>query len=226
MKLEVCCADIASVRAAKEGGADRVELCADLHLDGLTPSTELIREALATGIRVHVLIRSREGDFVYNEAEVTEMEDCIRLARELGVHGVVFGALTREGDIDVVVCERWVKAAGDMAITFHRAFDVCRDPLQALEQISAMGCHRLLTSGHEATALEGAALLRELVERSKTLAHPVIIMAGSGLTPDNAAAMVSATGVSEVHGSLRGLVDGTKVTTVENVQRTLQAIRL
>ena len=164
MKLEVCCADLVSLRAAVEGGAHRVELCQALGLDGLTPSTGMIEMAVESGIVVHVLIRPREGNFVYGQDEVECMARDIRMARSLGAHGVVIGALTEEGDIDVATCQRLVDEAGEMRITFHRAFDVCRDPLRAFEQIVSLGCDRLLTSGHERTAEEGIPLIRQLVD--------------------------------------------------------------
>ena len=116
MILEVCCGNIESVKGAIEGGADRIELCRDLELDGLTPHREMIREAVRlcrpAGVVVHVLIRSREGHFVYTDAEVVEMAGEIRMAVAEGVDGVVVGALTADGDIDLDACRRWVEAVG------------------------------------------------------------------------------------------------------------------
>ena len=200
MKLEVCCGDPESVRAAKEGGAHRVELCRALDVDGLTPSSEMMAEAIGTGIPVQVLIRPREGDFVYNKEEVESMLRDIRLAKRLGANGVVIGALKPDGSIDEETIRRLADEAEGMSITFHRAFDVCREPLQALEQIISLGCHRLLTSGQAPTAEQGLPLLKKLAEQS---AGRLIIMPGAGVNPQNALRILSETGASEIHGSLR-----------------------
>lgn len=198
--LEVCCADMQSVRAAVVGSAQRVELCQALSLDGLTPSAGMIREAVATGIAVQVLIRPREGDFVYTEDEVRCMEHDIELARELGAHGVVIGALTQEGDIDVAACQRLMSHAEGLSVTFHRAFDSCNDAKKALEEIIALGCDRLLTSGQAASAFEGKDVLRSLVEQAN---GRISIMPGAGVSPQNAAYILQETGAREIHGSLR-----------------------
>lgn len=199
-KLEVCCADIESVWAAKEGGAHRIELCEALELDGLTPSEELIRQTIATGMPVQVLIRVREGNFVYSSEEVETMAASIRLAKELGAHGVVIGALTPEGQVDKPAIARMMEEAEGMSVTFHRAFDVCRDPLQALEEIIALGCHRLLTSGQQHSAFAGIPLLRQLTTQA---AGRIIIMPGAGVNPQNAMHILTETGATEIHGSLR-----------------------
>ncbi len=198
--LEVCAGDIDSVVAAKLGGADRVELCSALACGGITPSIGLIRAAKAVdGIGVNVLIRPREGDFVYTPREADIILADIEAARNAGADGVVIGALTPDGDVDMPLTRRMIEAAGDMSITFHRAFDLCRNPLEALEAIAELGCHRLLTSGQAQTAVEGENLLRSLV----AMRSGVIIMAGGGVNPDNAADLVRNTGVSEIHASAR-----------------------
>lgn len=215
--LEVCCGNLASVRAAVAGGAARVELCRDLEADGVTPSAPTIGEAVGlcrpAGVGVHVLIRSRAGDFVYSEAEVAEMAAEIRLALDAGADGVVVGALTPAGDVDGRACRRWLDACRDGAgrlrcnVTFHRAFDVCRDPLAAMEQIHELGCNRILTSGQQATAEEGVALLRQLVAKARELTERsgrrLTILCGAGVSPDNALRLLNATGATEIHGSLR-----------------------
>lgn len=198
--LEVCCGDLQSVRAAKEGGANRVELCRALELDGLTPAEATIEEAVGTGIPVHVLIRPREGDFVYDAKEIVKMQDEIRLAKRLGAAGVVIGALKADGSIDEDAVRRLVEEADGLSITFHRAFDVCREPMEALEQIIALGCHRLLTSGQAPTAEQGIPLIKKLV----VLANDrLIIMPGAGVNPMNARRILAETGAREIHGSLR-----------------------
>ena len=200
LKLEVCCGDMQSVLAAKAGGANRIELCRALDVDGLTPSKEMMEEAIGLGIPVQVLIRPREGNFVYNEAEVESMIRDIRLAKRLGANGVVIGALKPDGSIDEETIRYLVEAAKGLSITFHRAFDVCSQPLEALEQIIALGCHRLLTSGQASTAEQGIPLLRDLVKQS---AGRIIIMPGAGVNPLNACRILSETGAKEIHGSLR-----------------------
>lgn len=200
MILEVCCGDIESVRAAKEGGAQRVELCRALELDGLTPSEAMMEEAIGMGIPVQVLVRPREGDFVYDKDEVEGMSRDIRLAKRLGANGVVIGALKPDGSIDEDIIRYLVGEAEGMSVTFHRAFDVCARPEEALEQIISLGCHRLLTSGQAPTAEQGIPLLRRLVEQA---AGRISIMPGAGVNVDNARRILSETGASEIHGSLR-----------------------
>ena len=206
MLREACCGSIGDVHRAIEGGADRVELCADLAVGGITPPHELILEAISTGIPVNVLIRPRGGNFVYDEQEIQTMIDDIRFCSEAGANAVVIGALTPEGDIDLATCRRLVNsfampqnAAVTMRnITFHRAFDECRDPFVALEQIIGLGCNRILTSGQAPTAPEGAETLKRLVTQAQ---GRIIILAGSGVTPENYLSLAHATGVTEVHGT-------------------------
>ena len=200
LKLEVCCTDLQSVRAAKEGGAHRVELCQALELDGLTPTAEMTESAVGMGIPVHVLIRPREGSFVYSEDEVLCMQRDIRQARCLGANGVVIGALRPDGSIDKKTVRRLADEAKGLSITFHRAFDVCTNPFEALEQVISLGCHRLLTSGQAPTAEQGIPLLRKLIEQA---AGRIIIMPGAGVNPQNAHRILSETGAHEIHGSLR-----------------------
>ena len=198
--LEVCCADLQSVRAAAEGGAHRIELCQALGLDGLTPSAGMIESAIDMGTPVQVLIRPREGNFVYSQDEVLCMQRDIRQARRMGANGVVIGALKPDGSINEEAVRRLVGEAEGLSITFHRAFDVCANPLEALEKIISLGCHRLLTSGQAPSAEQGIPLLRKLVEQS---AGRIIIMPGAGVNPQNAHRILSETGAREIHGSLR-----------------------
>lgn len=220
--LEVCAASLESVMAAKAGGAKRIELCSALSEDGLTPSYGMIEAARRLGPdRLHVLIRPRGGDFVYSEAEVECMIDDIRICRTLGADGVVIGALTEEGDIDIEVCRRLVEAAEGMQITFHRAFDQCREPLKALKQIMALGCHRLLTSGQAPTAMQGIPLINTLVSLVNT---GFVIMPGAGVNEDNAAEILSKTGTTEIHGSLRSMTPKGMETNPEKVRTLIQRI--
>lgn len=208
--MEVCCGSVESVRAAIEGGAQRVELCRELSVGGVTPDDEMIRYAVENGIRAHVLIRCRAGNFVYTPEEVERMCDEIRHVRELGVQGVVIGALTADGEIDTETCRKWCEAAKGLSITFHRAFDECRHPEKALEEIIALGCERLLTSGQAATAEEGTPLLRRLVKQAR---GRILIMPGAGVSPKNAQRIIEETGAIELHGSLqkKGCTDASMV---------------
>lgn len=201
--LEICAADIDSVVAAANGGADRVELCCALSEGGLTPSIGMIEEAKsASGIKVNVLIRPRSGDFLYSQAEIRTMIRDIAYCRRIGVNGVVCGALTSDGNIDKDACRRMAYMAGDLHKTFHRAFDMCRDPRHAVRDIIDLGFDRILTSGHAATAMEGADLIRDLqVEFPE-----ITFIAAGGITPDNAAEIVARTGVREIHASAKATV--------------------
>ena len=199
-KLEVCCGDLQSVRAAIEGGAHRVELCEALELDGLTPSEAMMESAIGMGIPVQVLIRVREGDFVYSKDEICKMQNDIRLARKLGAAGVVIGALMPDGSIDEEAIRCMMDEAEGLSVTFHRAFDVCRKPEEALEKIISIGCHRLLTSGQATTAEQGIPMLKKLVEQAD---GRIIIMPGAGVNPQNASRILEETGALEIHGSLR-----------------------
>ena len=216
LKLEVCCGDLESVRAAKEGRAHRIELCRALEVDGLTPSKEMMEEAISLGIPVQVLIRPREGDFVYSEDEVETMLRDIRLAKKLAANGVVIGALRPDGSIDEGTIRRLVSESEGLSITFHRAFDVCSKPLEALEQIISLGCHRLLTSGQAPTAEQGIPMIKKLVEQS---AGRLIIMPGAGVNVKNVHKILSETGVREIHGSLRkdGHTDSEQVRVITDI---------
>lgn len=198
--LEVCCGDLQSVRAAIEGGAHRVELCEALELDGLTPSEAMMESAIGMGIPVQVLIRVREGDFVYNKDEICKMRNDIRLARKLGAAGVVIGALMPDGSIDEEAIRCMMDEAEGLSVTFHRAFDVCRKPEEALEKIISLGCHRLLTSGQAPTAELGIPMLKKLIEQAD---GRIIIMPGAGVNPQNTSRILEETGALEIHGSLR-----------------------
>lgn len=200
--LEVCAADLDSVANAAKAGAARVELCSALAEGGVTPSRGLLSEALKL-IKVNVLIRPRGGDFLYSDAEKECMLSDIRDARRTGANGVVVGALTIDGNIDIDFCRRAVEAAGPLELTFHRAFDLCRDPFEALEQIIALGFDRILTSGQAAGALQGVDVLRELNEKAGSR---ITILAGGGVNPGNAGEIIRLTGVRELHASARQCV--------------------
>jgi copper homeostasis protein len=188
---------IESARAAEAGGAGRLELCDNLAEGGTTPSAGVIavcRERV--GIPLFVLIRARGGDFLYSDADADAMVRDVGVARELGADGVVIGGLRADGSLDLELTRRLLEAARPMAATFHRAFDVCREPDAALEQLIGLGVERVLTSGQAATAIEGAATITRLVRQS---AGRITILAGGGVNEDNAAMLTARTGVHEIH---------------------------
>ena len=202
-RLEVCSNSVISALAAQEAGADRVELCSVLGVGGVTPSYGAIKTAReALSIDLNVLLRPREGNFVYQPQEILEVEDDIRMCADLGVNGVVLGALDFMGNVDLATMERWVKVAkaGGLSVTFHRAIDVSRDVFQTLEDAIQLGCDCVLTSGGFPTAPEGTAVLQHMVELA---GDRIMIMPGSGVNPQNVAALVQATGARFVHSSAR-----------------------
>lgn len=198
--LEVCCGNYQSAVTASESGADRVELCAGLPLGGLTPSHSDITRASELPIAVNVLIRPREGDYCYCESEVESMVRDIEFCRESGINGVVIGALTPGGEVDIPACSAMVEAAGDMSVTFHRAIDVVEDMFAVVDATIELGIDRILTSGGKVTAYDGIEQLKKLVEYA---AGRISILAGSGVTAGNAAEIASVTGISEIHASCK-----------------------
>jgi copper homeostasis protein len=199
--LEVAANSVASALAAEAGGAARVELCSALELGGLTPSHAAIAMAQERlGIPVHVLIRPRAGDFVFDDLEFEVMQRDMETCKSLGCAGVVIGVLSVEADVDVPRCRALMQAAHGLSVTFHRAFDFTRDPERALDAIIALGCDRLLTSGQAADALIGAPLIRKLIGQAQ---DRITIMPGGGITAQNIAAIAQATGAGEFHASAK-----------------------
>lgn len=200
--LECCCTDVHEAVEAMEGGAGRIELCEDLPCGGVTPHRNNIEATLrSVNIPVNVLIRARAGDFVYNDDEIRAMIASVRMCRELGVNGVVVGALRKDGCLDTEVVSRLIAEAEGLHVTFHRAFDECCDPFKALEDVIALGCDRLLTAGHAANVNDGLVTLRELNIKAS---GRIIILAGSGVRPSNIARLEARTGISEFHSSSHG----------------------
>jgi copper homeostasis protein len=205
MRVEICVDSASAAFAAERGGAYRVELCANLLEGGTTPSAGTIkvtRRGLKIGL--HVIIRSRGGDFLYGSEEMDAMREDIRIAKDLGADGVVIGCLTESGDIDLARTGELTALARPMKLTFHRAFDMCRTPSAALEALVRLGVERILTSGQEASCLEGMELIAQL---QKQASGRIIIMPGGGITARNIRRIVEATGVSEVHLSARSTVE-------------------
>lgn len=201
-KIEICANSVESAIKAQEGGAYRVELCAGIPEGGTTPPFGDMRMArqMLHQTKLHVIIRPRGGDFLYSPLEQEIMLHDIKVARQLGADGVVFGCLTAEGDVDMVAMKKLMNAVGDMNVTFHRAFDMCKDPFIALEQIIELGCTRILTSGQESNAVEGIPLLKELVKQAD---GRIIIMPGCGVNPENIKQIAEETNATEFHFSGR-----------------------
>ncbi len=205
-KIEICANSVESAVKAQQAGAYRVELCAGMPEGGTTPSFGEIRMArqLLKETKLHVIIRPRGGDFLYTPVEQEIMLHDIKVARQLGADGVVFGCLTAEGNVDIPLMKKLMNAVGDMSVTFHRAFDVCANPKEALEHIIELGIHRVLTSGQQPTAEKGIPLLKELVEQAD---GRIIIMPGCGVNANNARKIAEATGTYELHFSGRSPIE-------------------
>lgn len=222
-QIEICCGSIQSAANAKAGGAVRVELCQGLVEGGTTPSPATIQYAVRElGLKVFVLVRPRGGDFCYNELEVKTMEEDVAFCKEAGASGIVVGFLHPDGSIDTELTRRFVELSAPLPVTFHRAFDECAYPLNALEQIIECGCARILTSGCKPTAIEGAEMLQQLVKQAD---GRITILAGSGVTPENAVALREKTGVKEIHGSCKKTrPDGAWETDAEEVRKLIEAL--
>lgn len=224
MKIEICANSMRSAENAKAGGANRIELCQQLEIGGTTPTEEAIRYCVERlGLRTHVLVRPRGGDFCYSEAEFEQICHEIELCRRCGTHAVVVGFLTPEGLIDEERTRKAVRLAEGMEVTFHRAFDEMKqDPIEALEVLVRCGCHRLLTSGCHPSAEEGIEVLKKLVQQAQ---GRIAILAGAGVTPQNAALIARETGVTEMHGSCKHtLADGTMETDADTVRELMRAV--
>lgn len=196
-QIEVCVDTIESLHNAISGGATRIELCSCLALGGLTPSFGLMKQAASiSSVPVYAMIRPRQGDFLYSSEEVECMLEDIYMAQKCGLHGVVFGALTKHGDIDMLTTSEIIKASKSLGVTFHRAIDLCADYSQALENVIELGCERLLTSGLAPTAFEGKKIITSMVEQAS---NRISIMAGSGVNARNAVSIIKETQVREIH---------------------------
>lgn len=195
--FEACVDSAEAAMAAEIGGAHRVELCSDLLEGGLTPShgtLRVARERLHIGIMA--MVRPRGGDFCYTDTEFAVMREDLLAAREAGVSGVVFGILNPDGTIDRDRTAELVALARPLPVTFHRAFDVTRDPYEALATLVELGVERVLTSGQEPTAVEGLDVLARLVKRA---AGRIIVMPGGGITERNVARVAAGSGAGEIH---------------------------
>ncbi|SIQ28883.1 copper homeostasis protein [Alkalispirochaeta americana] len=197
VKVEVCLDSVESAVRAQVGGADRVELCDNLFEGGTTPSAGSIRVTRRSiDIGLQVIIRPRGGDFLYSPREFEVMREDVIMAREEGADGVVLGILTARGEVDQERNAELLELARPMNVTFHRAFDMVQDPFAALETIISLGFDRILSSGQEASVLEGASRLRDLVKRA---GDRIIIMPGAGITPRNIGLLAGMIGAREYH---------------------------
>lgn len=200
--LECCCTSIEEALEAEAGGASRIELCADLSCGGVTPERETIEKTISkVKIPVNVLVRPRGGHFVYSEEEISRMAEDIRVCKSLGANAVVIGVLDEEGNVDTGAMRFLMERAEGMEVTFHRAFDECKDPFKALEDIIALGCNRILTAGHAGNVNDGMDTLKKLHEAAD---GRITILAGSGVRPANIARLEEYTGIKEFHSSSHG----------------------
>ena len=200
--FEIATSDFETTKSAVDGGADRIELCANLAEGGTTPSYGTIRQCReAFTVSLYPIIRPRGGDFLYARDEFEIMLQDVKLCKQLGCDGVVIGLLNMDGSIDVVRAGQLVEAAYPLGVTFHRAFDRCKDPFEALEQLIEIGCERILTSGQQPSVVDGVELVAEL---NKKAGERIIIMPGSGVRKENIKMLAQKTGCIEFHSSLRG----------------------
>jgi copper homeostasis protein len=229
--VEICVESLASAIAADRAGADRIELCSDLNVGGITPQASLIRDVrrALSHAKLHVLVRPRPGDFVYSVHEIATMQRSIDEAKTLGADGVVLGVLKDGGRIDVHATRELTQLARPMAVTFHRAFDRSPDPERALEDVIGTGCDRILTAGgakpdgaEPVSALDGSAALRELVAAAR---NRIIVLAAGGIRAKNVRDLIATTGVAEVHSSLLSHAGHTPAAAGTSADLTEQRVR-
>jgi len=202
--IELATSDFLTTKSAVEGGADRIELCANLAEGGVTPSYGHIRKSRdAFAIPIYPIIRPRGGDFLYSTEEFEIMLYDIKLCKQLGCDGVVIGLLNSNGSIDIKRTSLLVETVYPLGVTFHRAFDRCRDPFEAMEQLIEIGCERILTSGQKPNANDGVDLIAHL---NSSANGRIIIMPGSGVRKENVKLLAEQTGCVEFHSSLRGSI--------------------
>ena len=199
--IEIATSDFATTKTAVEGGADRIELCANLAEGGTTPSYGHIRQCReAFDTLIYAIIRPRGGDFLFTEEEFSMMLQDVKLCKELGCDGVVIGLLNADGTIDLKRTSKLVDAVYPLGVTFHRAFDRCSNPFEAMEQLIQIGCERILTSGQKPSAPDAVELIEQLYREAD---DRIIIMPGSGVRKENVKMLAEKTGCTEFHSSLR-----------------------
>ncbi len=200
--IEIATTDFTTTKSAAEGGADRIELCAALSDGGTTASYGTIKKCReAFNVQLFPIIRTRSGDFLYTDEEFEIMMNEVTLCKDLGCDGIVIGLLNKNGEIDIKRASKLIELAYPLEVTFHRAFDRCKDPFEALEQLIETGCQRILTSGQQPAAPQGVDLITQLVKAAN---ERIIIMPGSGVRKENIKELAEKTGAKEFHSSLRG----------------------
>ncbi|WP_452219918.1 copper homeostasis protein CutC [Lacinutrix salivirga] len=219
MTVEICANSFQSAKNAQDAGAHRIELCSELSVGGITPSYGLIKQVVnELSIKTFVLIRPRSGDFTYSDSEFEIIKQDIKICKDLGVSGIVSGVLNSDNSLDVARTKTLVELSKPMSFTFHRAFDGVPNPTETLEQLIALGVDRILTSGQEDSAIKGITLLKQLQEKAK---ERLIILAGSGVNPNNAK-QFKAAGFLEIHASAsKAIVKPTKNKFFDNTIQTV-----
>ena len=203
--LEACVDSVKSAIEAEKGGAQRVELCSNLIIGGTSPGAALFRQVRKhTGLKIRVLLRPRFGDFCYDDYEFEMMKEDVAMYRDLGADGIVTGILKPDGTFDVERMQELVEIAGNTDVALHRAFDVCRNPQETLEQAAELGIKTILTSGQKNSAWEGRDLIKEMVELS---AGRIEILAGAGISPETIEKLVPYTGTMSYHMSGKVTLD-------------------
>lgn len=199
--MEICIDSLESARNAIEGGATRLEICSALSEGGLTPTPGFLRKIKSfSPVPIYAMIRLRAGNFVYSKEEMDVMLQDLKILKDQGADGFVFGALKSNDEIDVESCEIILSAAEPLPVTFHRAFDEVTDPFESLDTLIDLGFERILTSGQKVTAVEGLELIQKLVEKAR---DKIIVMPGSGITADNILKIKHVSGAKEFHASAK-----------------------
>ena len=220
MLLEIACFNLQSCLIAQQTGANRIELCENYSVGGITPSEKLITEARTkTQIDLFVMIRPREGNFIYTASEFELMKKQIQFCKQNNCNGVVFGILTNENKFDKIRCTELVEIAKPMPCTFHRAYDEIENSEQALEEIIECGFSRILTSGKQKTAIEGISLLKDLVKKAN---GRIIIIPGGGIRSSNITELINTTDANEFHSA--ALTNTSSITDEVEIRKLLSAL--
>ena len=220
--LECCIDRLESAINGEKGGATRFELCANLIIGGTTPSLTLFRQVREnTNLPIHVLIRNRFGDFCYTDNEIEEMCNSIKEFVKVGADGVVVGALTPEGDLDETAMKRFIEAANGTKIVLHRAFDMCREPFETLEKAKELCADTILTSGQKGNCVEGAGLLKELIERA---GNDINILIGAGVNAEAIKKVFEITGGKNYHMSGKKVIESRMTYRKEEVSMGLPSL--
>lgn len=222
--LEICVDSVESAINAQRGGATRLELCSNLIIGGTTPTRSLFEEVKKNvNIPINVLVRPRFGDFLYSDYEISIIKNEIKMFRNSGVNGIVVGILTKDGEIDLENFKKFIDEAQDIPITFHRAFDVCKNPIKVFYQLQKLGVQNILTSGQAQNCLAGKKLLRELIELSnKDSKSNTKILVGAGLNMENIEEIVNYTGATDFHFSAKKIKQSKMEYKKENVNMGLK----